>query len=118
MLIPDVFDEVNPDSNFFGHFMSSGATPPMTLQDFKAEIDSIDSRNSFRLCAFNIRSYFKNIEQFLATIVSVNFLPEILLLCETWLKDSNVELAVLQGYRQAHTLRVGAASGGVSIFYK
>ena len=70
------------------------------------------------MCAFNIRSNFKNIEQFLATIGSVNFSPDVFVFTETWLKDNNVEFAVIHGYRQAYTLHVGAASGGVSLFFK
>ena len=67
---------------------------------------------------YNIRSFFRHIDDFICILSSCNYDPDLIVLTETWLTDTNVDHANIEGYSVVHSIRQNANSGGVSIFYK
>ena len=67
---------------------------------------------------YNIRSFFKNIDQFLLLLDALATKPTILILTETWLVENNYLDANIPGYNAFHTIRKTRRSGGVSIFVR
>ena len=51
-------------------------------------------------------------------LFSLNCVPDILILSETWLTLTNKEFASLPGYKSYHTIRTFSRSGGISVFYR
>ena len=72
--------------------------------------------NNLSVLSFNIRSFFKNSEEFLATIDNVNI--DVIVLTETWLNSGLEALCNIPGYTGFHNYRKSKKCGGVSIFVK
>ena len=71
-----------------------------------------------KIINYNIRSFFKHIDDFICILNSCNYIPDVIVLTETWLTNDNKNAAIVEGYCAVHTIRENANSGGVSIFYK
>ena len=66
----------------------------------------------------NIRSFLKNKDSLvllLEELANVNLIPDVIVLCETFLNDFNVNLAKILGYNTFSKYRVNTTGGGVSI---
>ena len=74
------------------------------LADVECKYYSVDELNqsfdynshTFSILHFNIRSYLKNYDEFIA-LLSENKKYDIIVLTETWLKPHNVDLCKLSG---------------------
>ena len=84
-----------------------------SLNEFKNYLQS--DANYFNFLNYNIRSFTRNSDEFLCSFEN-NFLPDFLVLTETWANNNNVP--VLQGYEGHHTFREHGRSGGISIVSK
>ena len=67
---------------------------------------------------YNIRSFNKNIDSFIALLESLSSNPDIIILTETWLDSRNSDSACIAGYSAYHTTREICRGGGVSIYVK
>ena len=104
---------LDPDSHYFGE-RNYSENSYLTLREFNLKFSAT---NGLTILTVNIRSYFRNIDSYLAFIHSLEVLPDILVMTESWLTSENVHLANINGYNSFHTLRLsGRRSGGVSIF--
>ena len=70
------------------------------------------------LICFNIRSFNKNSEEFLAYLQNTNHIFDIIILTETWGKDDTHTLFTIPGYNSLHNYRKNKRGGGVSLFIK
>ena len=77
-----------------------------------------DCKNKFAVFCFNIRSYHKNIDEFLATIDAFKNKIDVFILTETWLTNSTSSLCSIKGYNAYHSIRCFQTGGGVSVFVK
>ena len=85
------------------------------VNDFKN--DFINESSMSVLC-FNIRSFYKNIDEFLAILSLNESNIDIIVLTETWLNNDNKQLGCIPGYVSYHCYRDSKIGGGVSIFVK
>ena len=108
---------IDPDTNFFNDSQINANCTQSTIDDFRISIEN-SSKGNFKIVNYNIRSFFKHIDDFICIMNSCNYDPDIIVLTETWLTDKNVDHANIEGYRVTHCIRQNANSGGVSIFYK
>ena len=108
-LDPDVnyFDEIIAENNLFSTYNS--------IDEFiSMNPISISDKNHISIFGQNIRSFNRNLDNFLTMFPENNY-PDIFVFSETW-HDINNPVAI-QGYKAYHTVRLGR-SGGVSIFVK
>ena len=77
-----------------------------------------DLINGFSVLCFNIRSFSKNSEEFLAYLALCNHKFDIIVLTETWGRDETHTLFQIPGYNSLHNYRKDNKGGGVSIFIK
>ena len=70
------------------------------------------------IICFNIRSFHKNSDEFLAFIHNTNHTFEVIILTETWSKEETHTSCHIRGYNSVHNFRTGRRGGGVSIFVK
>ena len=86
---------------------------------------SIDSFNTHKtyfsemglsVVCFNIRSFTKHSDEFLAYLSSCNHTFDIIVLTETWAKEETHTLCEIPGYDSSHNFRPNRKGGGVSIF--
>ena len=70
------------------------------------------------IVCFNIRSFYKNGDEFLAYLNNCDHVFDIIVLTETWGKDETQVLLHIPGYNVTHNFRNGKRAGGVSIFVK
>ena len=77
--------------------------------------DGTSSPDSIRL---NIRRHFTHIDGFLSVMQTAEYTPDICVLVETWLTDTDKELAQLDGYGVEHVVRESGCSGGVSVYFR
>ena len=111
--IMDVLRSIDPDIN-----CNLGETYNHTCSyvDVKKSFSLLSTQNNFSVLSFNIRSYFKNIDE---TVIALNQLigkVDIIVLTETWVNSSTVSLCKVSGYKDFHIYRKSKVAGGVSIF--
>ena len=111
----DLFNSIDPDSNHFD------------ANDFNSckyyDVDSflspfINKGNNLNVLNFNIRSFFKNCDEFLALISRSSNDIDVIVLTETWFTKDNLYLCSIPGYRSFHCCRSIKIGGGVSIFIR
>ena len=78
----------------------------------------ININNNFTILNFNIRSFFKNQDEFLGVLGKCTKNIDVICLSETWLNEGNCDLCNISGYHGYHSYRTNKQSGGVSVFVK
>ena len=79
------------------------------------------NRNGLNFLHLNIRSFPKNKDSLKCLLDDLHFTGrdvDVVLLCETFLNDSNVSFGKLDGYHSYHIHRVNKSGGGVSLFLR
>ena len=76
------------------------------------------SKNDLSVLSFNVRSFFKNIDEFIGLLASLDLSSDIIVLSETWLNSHTESLCNIDGYQAYHSYRANKEGGGVSIFIK
>ena len=113
-----LLSDVDPDDNFLNEILQSNENFPnseiYTLDRFNATFVPNDSLFSVLNC--NIRSFTANCDPFIGLLSSIKFIPEILTLSETWIKDASDQMCNISGYTAFHTVRLGGRGGGVSVY--
>jgi hypothetical protein len=117
----DKFTDLDPDCNYFNNLYSSVdqqyQSDDYSVEAFNSKFQNKENSN-ISLINFNIRSFNKNIDNFTAVLNSLCFVPDDIVLTETWLTNDNKIYANIDNYKSFHTIRESGRSGGVSIFYK
>ena len=93
------------------------------LDVFNCKYTSVDTFKNIKqnfvhglsLICFNIRSFNKNSEEFLAYLTNTNHIFDIIILTETWGKDDTHTLFTIPGYNSLHNYRKNKRGGGVSL---
>ena len=107
---------VDPDCNFEylmennGDFKCKYVTP-QDLSGFK-----VDQQMNLSIVNFNIRSFFKNIDEFLGLLRLCKHHFDVIVLTETWLNRNTADLCIIEGYNSFHSFRENCRGGGVSVF--
>lgn len=114
-----VFDDIDPDCRYFNEIYNSinenNQSNYYTIDSYNNKFESLQSGN-LSVWAFNIRSFYKNADSFLAVLKGLVNAPDIIILSETWLTEVNKDCAIIDGYVAHHTVRSIGRSGGVSVF--
>ena len=74
--------------------------------------------NGLSVICFNIRSFNRNGDEFLAYLSNCEHDFDIIILTETWAKNETYTLCYIPGYNSVHNHRKDRRGGGVSIFVK
>ena len=110
-------DSVDPDQNFFDSIFNCIDQP---VQSSYYSIENYNNSSfenlSFTILNFNIRSFNANSDQFIVMIESLPTPPDVIILTETWLNETNYCNCSIEGYEASHTIRTTGRGGGVSIF--
>ena len=78
---------------------------------------TFNHHNKLFVLNFNIRSFNSNFDDFSAFLCELSFLPDIVILTETWFSDTNC--GNIPGFEGVHCVRdENRRGGGVSIFFK
>ena len=91
--------------------------PLLTTETFKQTVLPSLKENISIIC-FNIRSFNKNIDEFLGFLTNCNHSFDIIILTETWARDETQSLCHISGFNSTHNFRPEKRGGGVSIFVK
>ena len=112
----DILNSINPDTNF----IESETDLKCQYKFFHDFSDISDDAHCFTVACFNIRSFFKHIDEFLSLINCNNNSSsfDVIILTETWLNKDVVDLANIPGYDGYHCYRSSNKAGGVSIFVR
>jgi exonuclease III len=109
---------IDPDCNYFNDLYNSVdhqyQSDYFNVDGFVEKFKSKDKFN-FTIVNFNIRSFNRNGDKFIALLDTLSYYPDVIVLTETWLNADNKDCANIDGYSSYHTVRNGR-SGGVSIF--
>ena len=113
--IRNLFENLDPDSNYFDDLFPSLELGTQSNYFTLSEFSSLctQSPNSKTILSYNIRSFNRNSDTFLASFDQIS-LPSVLILTETWFKPGTAQN--IPGYTAYHTFRVDGRSGGVSVF--
>ena len=111
----NILNSVNPDDNFFDHNSLNNCNYT-DINELPDVLNGIDKGLS--IVCFNIRSYFKNMDEFLGILSLGDKKFDVIILTETWLNHLNKQLCHVQGYVSYHCCRSLNNGGGVSIFIK
>ena len=109
----EVFDRFDPDQNLFDQL--NGSCDYYNIDEFNSLIPSSDVKGHL-LLNYNIRSFNANGDKFAGFLGSLKCNVDFLALTETWNTVDNIDLCKLETFRDYHTYRSSARSGGVSLF--
>ena len=116
----DPLSEIDPDSHFFrsipNFFSDSDYHDDKSFQ-LKCSDMNIDCKH-FSVIHFNARSILKNGTALKAHLSCIGHKFSVICVTETWCKESNAELVVLEGYTHEYACRSSKTGGGVSIFIR
>lgn len=115
-------DEIDPDFQFFNdknYFDNISNCHYYTESSFMSKFSSMDSHDlKLSIINFNIRSMKKNLHYFEMYLNNINFMPSVIALTETWLKETTAELYCNEGYNIENQYRKTQLGGGVSLLIK
>ena len=111
----DFINNIDPDKNVYGDIDDPGFCKNYDLSSLNNDFYCYRKFDLNVIC-FNIRSFFKNDDEFFACIGSIKLKFDIIILVETWLTHSTVTLCTLDGFNGFHSVRNNKIGGGVSIF--
>ena len=108
------FLDIDPDLNYVQNSLNGSVqnSDYYTLNDFN---DSAFSKK-FILFNMNIRSFFKNRDDLFSLLNSMNVLPKVIVLNETWLKTEELFMVKFERYNSCHVTRSDRKGGGISVF--
>ena len=109
----NLLDNIDPDDNFI-NVIYPGLTTEGSQYYSVNNVKNVLNGRDFEIIHSNIRSFNKNFDSFLAVLSSINAVPDVFVLSETWLSEP----VHVEGYNSFHTVRDGRRSGGVSVFVK
>ena len=116
-LVRPILHEVDPDQNFFNEVFTgneaSNESNYFTINEYNSTFNNTSTY--INIVAFNVRSWNRNDENCASMLKSLNNLPQIIVLTETWLTSAEQDLYLLEGYNEYHTVRHWGRSGGVSV---
>ena len=100
--------------NIYSYGAHNGSCKLYTVDSFNHEISN---SHSIFVLNFNIRSFNRNFDEFSTFLGELKFLPDILILTETWFSGDSC--GHIEGFSGFHCTREGGRiGGGVSIFIK
>ena len=91
--------------------------PLLTTDTFKQTVQP-SLKETLSVICFNIRSFNRNIDEFLGFLSNCGHSFDIIILTETWAKDESQSLCHISGFKSTHNFRPNKRGGGVSIFVK
>ena len=110
-------NDIDLDENCYNDIIENNNCNMFNVTSINSEFQNSSSTNLNILC-FNIRSFNKNIDEFLVFIDKLKLQFDVMILTETWLSPSTVSLGCLDGYQCFHSFRSNKNSGGVSVFIR
>ena len=112
--ISDIMSGIDPDINHTSFRQNENSCE---MYNFDTFISKFASQNSdLAVLSFNVRSYFKNFDEFYFMLSQSKLKFDIIVLTETWCSSNDVQLCHVEGYRGYHCFRKDKCGGGVSIF--
>ena len=113
-------NQIDSDINYFNNSNNDINSIPQsnyyTIDQLNDIFKSFNSQGIFIL-NYNIRSYHTNGENFLSMLQTLEIMPDVFILTETWFTSDSKNYAHIHGYKSYHSVRE-RKSGGVSIFFK
>ena len=118
---------IDPDINFFNSSnrlnvdvdQRETESQSLTIEMFNnVLLGDVEPNSNLLMVCLNIRSFYKHRDQLVAMLAELKYLPDILVLTETWLTIDDKDTASLEGYEVFHTIRTNTKSGGVSIYFR
>ncbi len=76
------------------------------------------NKSKLKIIHLNIHSLPDKFDRLKLLLISTNFKPDLILLCETYLNDKNKHLYQLNGYQFISKARTNKACGGVAMYIK
>ena len=115
----NLFLQLNPDANvdILNEAQDVYSCKYCSTDSFKIFKQNFNIRGLSMIC-FNIRSYHKNSDEFLAYLNNCDHNFDIIVLTETWAREETHVLCHIPGYNSAHNFRDGRKGGGVSVFVR
>lgn len=111
-----ILNSIDPDLNHFNEVLDMNSCSFYTVDEFL--LKDYPFKNNFNIINFNIRSFFKNYDEFLGIISKCNIIIDVIVLTETWINEDNSQLCHIDGYQSFHSFRSHRQGGGVSIFIR
>ena len=111
--------DVDPDLNFFNDDVISQnftCSPYHTEDSFMTECDEKCKPDQFSIFHHNVRSLMKNECDLKSFLDRLKHRFSVIGLTETWLNDTNVDIAGMDGYMHEYVHRTNRIGGGVSLF--
>ena len=93
---------------------------PYVFND-ELDLDAIQVVRYFQVLHLNVRSFLKNVDKLklmLDECVQKNVIFDVILLCETFVSDLNVNFVNLPGYQCFNKNRSGRIGGGILVFVR
>ena len=113
-------DDTDPDFNNYSCFVNSKYYDENDVNDLYKKSNSENNLHNKPLSVINIncRSLKKNFDNIVMYLNTFAFSFDILLFCETWLRDSECSLFSIPGYTGHFVCRQDRIGGGVAIYTK
>ena len=115
----DKLHDIDPDIQFFNEpIVQSNCNDSSYYNenDLNVKLRNMDvNKDNISLLHLNIRSAFKNLDQFSAYLSNIDHQFSIVGLTETWCNETTVEFCNMSGFNSEHTYRKDRPGGGVTM---
>ena len=129
---PNLFDTLFPDSDdidaqmdpglmainaMFGHLNFNEISRIYDLELYNNVFNN-ENKELLSVMHFNIRCAYANKIHLEALLHTLNTIPDVIALTETWFTTADKDYFLIEGYQAFHVVRANKAHGGVSILVR
>ena len=95
---------IDHDKNLFDVLRNNNQCKEYNLSLVNNEF-TVYKEFNLNIISFNVRSFYKNCDEFVVYISHINIDFDIMILTETWINHNNKVLCSLNGYKGFHSYR-------------
>ena len=107
----NVFERISANTNI------SALSKYYNFEEYTNAVNALEN-NFISIIHINIRSLQKNFDLLKSMLSCLPKLPDVIVISETWLRNSSKHLYYMDGYTAFHLVRTSKEHGGVSIYVK
>ena len=108
--------DIDPDLNYYPAENMNENLNYYTVDEYSSVIS--EEINLLKIMSVNIRSLAKNGIELKVLLETISNKPDLLVVTETWLIESDLNEVYVEGFSAFHSTRPTGRGGGVSLFYR
>ena len=115
-MVRNNLNDLDPDLNVINNIKIDNSCQKFNSSRFNDKFST--KKPNLNVVCFNVRSFNKNGDEFLAYIDELKLKFDVIILTETWASVGTLPLISIPGYKAFHSIRTDCQAGGVGVFIR